>query len=145
MFHFDLFAFTFSPHVLWRFPMSTPGKQEALQNNIVKLRTAIPELRGVLVASTDGLPMAQSLSGSEDANRIAAMAATALGLGKRIGDSLGTGEIQETTVSGLEGHVFFYAAGPRGVLVVVARGTANVGLVHLEARETAKQIAEILG
>ena len=124
--------------------MSTPGKQEALQNNIVKLRTAIPELRGVLVASTDGLPMAQSLSGSEDANRIAAMAAMALGLGKRIGDSLGTGEILETTVSGIEGHVFFYAAGPRAVLVVVARGSANVGLVHLEARESAKHIAEIL-
>ena len=120
------------------------GKHETLQNELVKLRTAIPDLRGVMVASTDGLPMAHMLAGSEDPNRIAAMAATALGLGKRIGDTLATGDLLETSVTGTQGHVFFYAAGARGVLVVVAQASANVGLVHLEAREAAKAVAQAL-
>lgn len=120
------------------------GKQESLQQAITALRTAIPELRGVLVASVDGLPMAHSLSGSEDANRIAAMAATALGLGKRISDTLHAGELTETSVSGVDGHVFVYAAGNKGVLVVIAPASANTGLIHLEARETAKLVAGTL-
>ena len=120
------------------------GKQESLQQAIIALRTAIPELRGVLIASVDGLPMAHSLSGAEDANRIAAMAATALGLGKRISDTLHTGELTETSVSGVDGHVFVYAAGSKGVLVVIGPASANTGLIHLEARETAKLVTATL-
>ncbi len=120
------------------------GKQEALQQSLVALRTAIPEVRGVLIASTDGLPMAQNLSGSEDPNRVAAMAATALGLGKRIADTLNAGTLAETSVSGSNGQIFLYAAGGKGVLVVVAPANANVGLIHLEARDAARGIAAIL-
>jgi uncharacterized protein len=120
------------------------GKQEALQQTLTALRAAIPEVRGVLVASTDGLPMAQNLSGSEDPNRVAAMAATALGLGKRISDTLNAGALSETSVSGANGQVFLYAAGAKGVLVVVTPANANVGLIHLEARDAARNIAAVL-
>jgi uncharacterized protein len=120
------------------------GKQEALQQSLAALRNAIPEIRGVLIASTDGLPMAQNLSGSEDPNRVAAMAATALGLGKRISDTLNAGALTETTVSGTSGQIFLYAAGSKGVLVVVAAAGANVGLINLEARDAVRNIASIL-
>jgi uncharacterized protein len=120
------------------------GKQEALQQSLAALRNAIPEIRGVLIASTDGLPMAQNLSGSEDPNRVAAMAATALGLGKRISDTLNAGALTETTVSGTSGQIFLYAAGNKGVLVVVAAAGANVGLINLEARDAVRNIASIL-
>ena len=120
------------------------GKQEALQQTLSALRAAIPEVRGVLIASTDGLPMAQNLSGNEDANRVAAMAATALGLGKRIADTLSAGTLTETSVSGSNGQIYLYAAGGKGVLVVVAPANANVGLIHLEARDAARNVAAIL-
>jgi uncharacterized protein len=120
------------------------GKQEALQQSLAALRSAIPEIRGVLIASTDGLPMAQNLSGSEDPNRVAAMAATALGLGKRIADTLSAGTLTETTVSGSNGQIFLYAVGGKGVLVVVAAAGANVGLINLEARDATRTIAGIL-
>ncbi len=120
------------------------GKQEQLQQTLAALRSAIPEVRGVLIASSDGLPMAQNLSGSEDPNRVAAMAATALGLGKRIADTLNAGALQETSVSGSSGQVYLYAAGAKGVLVVVTPANANVGLIHLESRDAAKRISELL-
>ena len=42
------------------------AKLEALQKNIETLRAAIPELRGVLIASTEGLPVAHSIAGGAD-------------------------------------------------------------------------------
>lgn len=119
------------------------GRQEEVQNVVDNLRKAVPDLKGALVASVDGLAIAQSLSGG-DPNRISAMAATALGLGKRILESFNAGGFSETAVVGGEMQFLIYAAGAKGVLAVVATNPANVGLIHLEARDAAKQIASIL-
>lgn len=120
------------------------SKQEQLQQGIDALRGAIPELKGALVASTDGLAIAHNLAGGTDPNRVAAMAATALGLGKRITDTLGAGVFTETVVAGTDGQIFIYAAGSKGVLAVVAPAHANIGLIHLEARDVAANIAIVL-
>ena len=120
------------------------SKQEVLTQALNTLRTAIPELRGVLVATSDGLAIAHSLTNGEDPSRVAAMAATALGLGKRIGESLNAGTLTETSVSGTNALIYLYATGVKGVLAVVAPAGANVGLIHMEAREAARTIAEVL-
>ena len=120
------------------------SKQEVLTQALNTLRTAIPELRGVLVATSDGLAIAHSLTNGEDPSRVAVMAATALGLGKRIGESLNAGTLTETSVSGTNALIYLYATGVKGVLAVVAPAGANVGLIHMEAREAARTIAEVL-
>ena len=56
-------------------------KHEALKNHLENLRNSIPELRGVLLASNEGLPVAHSLSNGTDPDRVAAMAAAASSLG----------------------------------------------------------------
>ena len=56
---------------------ATLSKQDRLNTILSDLRGAMPELRGVLVATVDGLPIAQSMGDGADANRVAAMAATA--------------------------------------------------------------------
>ncbi|QSR84036.1 roadblock/LC7 domain-containing protein [Methylacidimicrobium sp. B4] len=116
---------------------------DELNHILGRVRAAIPELNAALVATTDGLPIAHSLN-SGDANRLAAMAATALGLGRRICETFGGGEFRETSVSGDQGQMYIYSAGPKAVLGVVARSGANVGLIHLEARDAASQVAQIL-
>lgn len=120
------------------------SKQAQLQTIIGGLRQAIPEIQGVLVASTDGLPIAHEMPSGADANRTAAMAATALGLGKRITSALEFGEMRETLVNGTDGQLFLYACGVHGVLALLAPVDANVGLIHLEARNAAGEIATAL-
>lgn len=120
------------------------SKPERLNAILVNLRTSLPELRGAMVATADGLPIAQSFSDNTDSNRVAAMAATALGLGKRINDTLGTGNLSEMSVSGLQGQVFIYSVGAKGVLAVVTPAGMNLGLLHMEARDAAQSIASIL-
>jgi predicted regulator of Ras-like GTPase activity (Roadblock/LC7/MglB family) len=123
---------------------ATLSKQDRLNATLSTLRTAMPELRGVLVATVDGLPIAQAMSDGTDANRVAAMAATAIGLGKRINDTLGGGELTDMSVSGLTGQVYIYSAGSKGVLAVVVPTGINLGLLHMEARDTAQSVANIL-
>lgn len=119
------------------------GKIEAFQKNVDGLRAAIPELRGVLLASIEGLPIAHSLSNGADANRVAAMAAAASSLGRRVSDSLSVGLLEEVTVSGADGQLFLYSAGAKGVLAVMGSAGCNAGLVHLESRGVAKEIGEL--
>lgn len=116
------------------------AKQEALKNHIETLRSSIPELKGVLLASNEGLPIAHSLSNGSDPNRVAAMAAAASSLGRRISDSLSTGTLSEVSIRSEEGVLFIYSAGPKAVLCVIGPQGSNAGLIHLEARGTASEI-----
>lgn len=117
-------------------------RQEELQIIIAGLRTSLPALKGVLIASIDGLAIAQSLADT-DPNRVAAMAATVLGLSKRVIETIAAGGLSEITIGGTDGQMFVYAAGASAVLVVIAGEKPNVGMINLQAREAAKQIAAI--
>ena len=119
------------------------AKVEALKSQIESLRNAIPELKGVLLASNEGLPIAHSLSNGADPNRVAAMAAAASSLGRRISESMSAGNLGEVSVQADDGALFVYSAGSKAVLAVVSPQGGNAGLIHLEAREAAKQIGEL--
>ncbi|WP_347240698.1 roadblock/LC7 domain-containing protein [Thermus sp.] len=120
------------------------SRQTVLQEAIRQLRQAVPEITGVMVASSDGLSLATDLPEAEAA-RVAAMAATALGLGKRIAQTTALGGLEEVVVRGGDGYLVVYSAGDKGVLAVAAPAGANLGLIHLEARQMAQRIAEALG
>src|SRR5580692_6866700 len=87
---------------LRRQPMA---KGEALKAQIEALRSAIPELKGVLLASNEGLPIAHSLSNGADPNRVAAMAAAASSLGRRISESMSSGTLGEVSIQAEEGSL----------------------------------------
>ena len=76
------------------------AKGDALKGHIEALRNAIPELKGVLLASNEGLPIAHSFSNGADPNRVAAMAAAASSLGRRISDSMSAGTLGRSLDSG---------------------------------------------
>lgn len=116
---------------------------EALNSFVQRLTQALPECQGVLFASTDGLLLAHQLR-SGDAQSLAAMAATAIGLGKRITETVSGGQLSETSVQGTQGSFFIYTAGGTGVLAVMAPPEANVGLINLEARKVAQEAAAVM-
>jgi len=119
------------------------AKVEALKNHLEALRNAIPELKGVLLASSEGLPIAHSLTNGADPNRVAAMAAAATTLGRKVTETMNAGTLGEVSVQADEGALFVYSAGAKAVLVVLSPQGGNAGLIHLEARDTAKQIGEL--
>ncbi len=116
------------------------AKGEALKGHIEALRNSIPELKGVLLASNEGLPIAHSLSNGSDPNRIAAMAAAASSLGRRISESMNSGTLGEVSIQAEEGALFIYSAGSKAVLAVISPQGGNAGLIHIEARSAAHEI-----
>ncbi len=119
------------------------AKGEALKTTLEELRNAIPELKGVLLASNEGLPIAHALTNGADPNRLAAMAAAASSLGRKISGNIGAGNLGEVSVRSDDAALFIYAAGSKAVLAVLSPQDGNAGLIHLEAREAAKQIGEL--
>ena len=119
------------------------GGTEAVLATLRRLRTSIPDLRGVMVASVDGLPVAHDLRDA-DAAGAAAMAATAAGLGKRLIEDFDIGEFAESVVRADSGYFVVYSAGPTAVLACIATDAVNLGRLHLEARRCATSVAEQL-
>jgi len=112
----------------------------SIQSSLVVLRSTVPDVLGLLVASVDGLPLAHDV-GDDDPAGIAAMAATAAGLGKRLVESFAFSEFAESVVRAERGYFVVYSAGPVAVLAATASARANLGRLHLEARRCAVTIA----
>jgi len=121
-------------------PVST---QEKLEETIASIREAIPDLNGVMVASKEGFPIAHDFA-AEESDRLAAMAATALGLGRRVTETAGLGGFDEAVVWGSEGCLVVLAAGAEGVLALSVPSGANLGLVRIEARNAVGIVAGLL-
>jgi len=77
------------------------------------------------------------------ADRISAMAAAAMNLGKRVSESISLRALIEISMTGAEGQIFVYSAGTKGVLALIAPRGGNAGLVHLEARQVAKEVGDL--
>ncbi|MBA3747600.1 MAG: roadblock/LC7 domain-containing protein [Solirubrobacterales bacterium] len=112
-----------------------------MQDALADLRGTVSDVLGVIVASVDGLPMAHDVRTGDPAS-IAAMAATAAGLGKRIVDDFDIGGFAECVVRAEGGYFVVYSAGRVAVLAVMASEGANLGRVHLAARHCAAKVAD---
>lgn len=119
-------------------------KQEEFNAILSNIRKELPEARGSILASPDGLSLAFDMPESE-APRIAAMAATALGLGKRIAQGTQNGNLQEIIVRGTDGYLTIYAVGTKAVLAVSAQPEVNLGLLNLVARDSVSALEKIFG
>jgi predicted regulator of Ras-like GTPase activity (Roadblock/LC7/MglB family) len=112
-------------------------------NELHRLRTRMPQLRGALAASVDGFVLAQDMPDVQPEG-LAALTAAALGVGHRMVDLTARGEFCELLVRGADGYVATYAAGPSAVLTLLADDRANVGRLHLEGRRSGAHIAELI-
>ncbi|GAA2355332.1 roadblock/LC7 domain-containing protein [Dactylosporangium salmoneum] len=108
-----------------------------------RLRQAVPEITGCLVASTDGLLIADDAQALV-VEGVAALAAACLGVSQRIADSAGHDEFREVLIRSSGGYVAMYMAGHGAVLVLLAAADANVGLLHHEARRATAVLSRVV-
>lgn len=115
---------------------------EDIDSVLVELEDSISgRIEGTLVASGDGFVVADTLYDDEDAEEIAAMVATTMGVSKRMLSVLGGGAVDQTGIQGGDRNIFLFSAGEEGVLAIVAPEDANVGMINLKARDAAEDIA----
>lgn len=108
------------------------------------LQAGTPDIEASAVVSVDGLIMASSLPSGVDEDRISAMSAAMLSLGDRIASELRRGTLNRVYIEGSDGIIVLMAVGEEAVLTVLARASAKLGLVFLDMRRTAEDLAKLI-
>lgn len=119
-------------------------RAEQLMAILRKLSATSGEIEAAAVISTDGLVMSSLVPDGIDDDRLGAMSAAMLSLGERAAMELGRGKLEQVLVKGEQGFIILIHAGEDAVLTVLTSPTARLGLIFLDVRRTAAEIARLL-
>ena len=120
------------------------SRTEMMVDRLRDLQAGTPDIEASAVVSVDGLIMASLLPTGVDEDRISAMSAAMLSLGDRIADELNRGRLERVFISGANGIIVLMAVGDDAVLTVLARKSAKLGLIFLDARRAAEDLTRLL-
>lgn len=104
----------------------------------------LSEVLGSAVARRDGVMIQQDLPEGVDPRKVAAIAATMVGTAEVATKELGLGRFQKIMVYGSEGTMVAVGAGEEALLLALARGEANVGLLLLAVERGARSASDSL-
>jgi hypothetical protein len=116
-----------------------------LQQALQEARTTIPGVEAAAVVSAEGLTIASALPPQYDEERLVAVAAAMLDVGQRTRSELELGQLEQVYVRSANGYVVIIPAGNDAVLAVILGKDAKLGLVFLNLRRFADQVAQALG
>jgi len=123
----------------------TRSRNELIVERLREMQAASPEIEASAVVSVDGLIMASALPAEVEEDRVSAMSAAMLSLGERIAGELGRGFLEQVYIRGDSGYVLLTAVGEEAVLTALARENAKLGLIFLEMRRAAQDLAKLVG
>lgn len=132
-------------------PSSTISQREnminisMLQDELQNFVTTASDVQGAALVSPDGLALASVLPGAMDEERTAAMSASMLSLGERIGRELARGTVERIVVEGEKGYGVLVGCGSDAVLLVLAGAGVKQGILFLEVKRVVTKLAPLLG
>jgi predicted regulator of Ras-like GTPase activity (Roadblock/LC7/MglB family) len=119
-------------------------RADMLTSVLTDLNGTSADIEASGVISTDGLMMAAVLPQSMDEDRVGAMSAAMLSLGDRTAQELDRGTLEQVLIKGDNGYVLMAYAGDEAVLTVMAKPNAKLGLIFLDVKRAAENIAKLL-
>lgn len=119
-------------------------RSEMLKAILDELNGTSADIEASGIVSTDGLMMAAALPSGLDEDRVGAMSAAMLSLGDRTAQELERGSLEQVLIKGDRGYIIMIYAGDEAVLTVMAKPNAKLGLIFLDVKRAAENIAEIL-
>ncbi len=122
----------------------TKSRTQLMVQRLRDLQASTPDIEASAVVSVDGLIMASSLPQDVEEDRVSAMSAAMLSLGERIAAELGRGQLDQVYIRGDNGFVILLAVGTDAVLTVLARKDAKIGLIFLDMKRTASDLAKLV-
>jgi predicted regulator of Ras-like GTPase activity (Roadblock/LC7/MglB family) len=87
---------------------------------------------------------ASSLPAGVEEDRVSAMSAAMLSLGERIASELGRGQLNQVYIKGENGYVILMSVGEEAVLTALAREQSKLGLIFLDMRRAAEDLAKLI-
>jgi hypothetical protein len=102
------------------------------------------DVSGAVAVSMDGIVLASRMSSEVNADRVGAVAATMVGVTRRVSNELKIGTTEEAIIKSNGGLFMVLPAGDQSLLAINLRQGANLGMVRIEARDAAVAIGEVL-
>lgn len=102
---------------------------------------------GCVIATVDGRMVASQFADDTDGSRVAAMIGSMVALGEAVGRELRIGRSQYVVVNAHDGILLLCRVPAKRALLVVgvlARSSANVGMILHEAQRTARSVGQTL-
>ena len=106
-----------------------------------KLRADNPDITAAVLVTADGFPVAADAVPEVNTDLLAALAADLLARANRSAQEFGQGELNEIYAHGTAGYVIVARAGADQLLACLAAGSATLGLLLIDVRRTANQLA----
>ncbi len=110
--------------------------------DILQRFTELDEVRNAVIVGKDGLLVAGILH-SDDEEVVGAMSAAAFGSMTSFTAQVNTGDTRHVILETKTGTIQMEEAGDL-VLVVITRGTGNLGRVRLEMKKACRQLAQLI-
>ncbi len=120
------------------------SRTEQMVARLRDLQAGTADIEASAVVSVDGLIMASSLPQDIEEDRVSAMSAAMLSLGERIAQELSRGYLDQVYIRGTNGYVILMSVGEDAVLTVMARADAKLGLIFLDMRRAAEDLARLV-
>ncbi|HLF29089.1 MAG TPA: roadblock/LC7 domain-containing protein [Anaerolineae bacterium] len=120
------------------------SRTDQMVDRLRDLQASTPDIEASAIVSVDGLIMASSLPAGVEEDRVSAMSAAMLSLGERIANELGRGILDEVYIHGNDGYVILMSVGQDAVLTVLARARAKLGLIFLDMKRAAEDLAKLV-
>jgi predicted regulator of Ras-like GTPase activity (Roadblock/LC7/MglB family) len=123
----------------------TKSRAELMVERLRSMQAFAPDIEASAVVSVDGLIMASALPQEVEEDRVSAMSAAMLSLGERISGELGRKGLEQVYIKGSAGYIVLTSIGEEAVLTALARQEAKLGLIFLEMRRAAEDLAKLVG
>ncbi len=124
--------------------MASKTRTEQIIQRLKELQATTPDIEASAVVSIDGLIIASALPPDVEEDRVSAMSAAMLSLGERIAGELGRGALDQVYIKGDNGYVVLMSVGEDAVLTVLARKEAKLGLLFLDMKRAAEDLAKLI-
>lgn len=119
-------------------------RSDMLDSILNELNGTSADIEASGIISTDGLMMASKLPAGMDEDRVGAMSAAMLSLGDRAAQELARGGLDQVLLKGDQGYVLMTHAGSEAVVTVMAKPNAKLGLIFLDVKRAAENVAKLL-
>jgi predicted regulator of Ras-like GTPase activity (Roadblock/LC7/MglB family) len=117
---------------------------EKLSSVLQNFVSGTSDVQGAALVTPDGLPLASTLPGGMDEERVSAMSAAMLSLGERIGSELARGSIDRIFVEGDKGYGILTSCTEDAVFLVLADKAAKQGVLMLEIKRSLAELKLLL-
>lgn len=113
-------------------------------NSILRdLRSGLQEIEAAVLISSDAMALASDISSEADEEMIGALSASVLSMGERAARDLKRGVLEQVYIKGDQGYLLLVHCGPDALLSLLVNPEAKLGVVFMEGKRTAEELAKL--